>query len=102
MPSETPAQEIQRLEVEIHGYSVTFANTDSTDAVTRAHLQAQMDQRTRRIQELQGYRPLGFVTRWSLRAAAVVAGWNAVGLSAWWMQAGLVLLAVFLAFYSLA
>lgn len=102
MPSETPAEEIQRLETEIHGYSATFANTDATDTVTRTHLQAQMNQRTRRIQELQSYRPLGFTARWSLRAAAMAAGWSAAEVSPWWIKASLVLLAGFLAFYSLA
>ncbi|MFD7554204.1 hypothetical protein ACFV9E_06645 [Streptomyces sp. NPDC059835] len=101
MPWETVAEEIARLEAERHLHSATFANTSPSDAVTRAHLQQEMDRRTARIQELQQQRPLGFLTRWLLRSGALAAAWGAIEFGPWWIRTGLGLLAAGLAFYSL-
>lgn len=78
MARETPEEEIRRLESEIHGYSATFANTDPGDAVTRPHLQEQMNARTRRIQELrEGPAGLSGPARFILGCLAGGAGWGA-------------------------
>ncbi|MFF7601296.1 hypothetical protein [Streptomyces mirabilis] len=74
MSFETADEEIERLEAERHSSSETFKNTDPADAVTRAHLQEEMNRRTNRIQELQElqqHQPLGFFARRGLRAAAL-------------------------------
>lgn len=101
MSWETAEEEIARLEAERHGYSLTFANTSESDAVTRAHLQTEMDRRTTRIQDLQSIQPLGFLARWSLRTVALAAAWGAVQLGPWWAKAPLALAAAVLAFFSL-
>ncbi|MET9427916.1 MULTISPECIES: hypothetical protein [unclassified Streptomyces] len=101
MSFETADEEIERLEVERHRYSETFKNTDPADAVTRAHLQAEMDRRTARIQELQQHQPLGFFARWGLRTASLALLWGVWEVGPWWGKVGCVLLAAFLAFYSL-
>ena len=101
MSLETADEEIERLEAERHSYSETFKNTSESDAITRAHLQQEMDRRTARIQELQQHQPLGFFARWGLRTAAIAAVWAAFEFGPWWVKVGLGLLAAFLAFYSL-
>ncbi|MFD9038810.1 hypothetical protein [Streptomyces bottropensis] len=98
---ETPEEEIARLEGERHTYSLTFANTSETDPVTRAHLQHEMDRRTNRIVELQQLKPLGFLARWGLRAAALLGAWGALEVGPWWAKALLGLLAASFAFLSL-
>ncbi|WJV51782.1 hypothetical protein [Streptomyces flavofungini] len=99
--AETADEEIERLEAERHSYSETFKNTSTTDTVTRAHLQAEMDRRTTRIQELQQHQPLGLLPRWGLRTASLALLWGAWGIGPWWAKLGCVLLAAFLALYSL-
>ncbi|WP_413804232.1 MULTISPECIES: hypothetical protein [Streptomyces] len=101
MSFETADEEIERLEAERHSYSETFKNTAESDTVTRAHLQTEMDRRTARIQELQQHQPLGFFARWGLRAASLALLWGAWEVGPWWAKLGCVLLAAFLAFYSL-
>ncbi|MFI2214959.1 hypothetical protein [Streptomyces sp. NPDC020141] len=100
MSYETADEEIERLEAERHRYSATFANTSESDTVTRAHLQAEMDRRTARIQELQEHQPFGFFARWGLRAAALAALWGVFEFGPWWVKICLGLLALFLTFYS--
>ncbi|MEU6331516.1 hypothetical protein ABZ851_30195 [Streptomyces sp. NPDC047049] len=98
---ETAHEEIRRLETERHHYSETFRNTSETDPVTRAHLQEEMDRRTARIRALQEQRPLGFLARWALRAAAAGAAWCAFQADPWWGKALLGALGLALAFLSL-
>jgi hypothetical protein len=76
---ETPEEEIERLEGERHRHSETFRNTDPGDTVTRTALQQEMDQRTRRIQELQSEEPMSFLGKlgcWGLAAAAAFGTWE--------------------------
>ncbi|MFF1497406.1 hypothetical protein [Streptomyces sp. NPDC058304] len=101
MSFETADEEIARLEAERHSYSETFKNTHESDTVTRAHLQMDMDRRTARIQELQQHQPFGFFARWGLRLAALAALWGTLQVESWWVRIGFILLAAFLAFYSL-
>ncbi|MFD3422669.1 hypothetical protein [Streptomyces decoyicus] len=98
---ETAHEEIRRLEAERHRYSETFHNTSEADPVTRTHLQEEMDRRTTRIRELQEQRPLGFLARWGLRAAAAGAAWCAVQVGPWWGKTLLGTVALALAFLSL-
>ncbi|MCC9310117.1 hypothetical protein LN042_24125 [Kitasatospora sp. RB6PN24] len=99
---ETPEDEIRRLEGERHNHSATFANTSPEDTVTRAHLQREMDWRTNRIIELQSLRGHGFFARWTLRLLAAGAAWGAIEVPYLWAKIALGVLALFLAFYSLA
>jgi hypothetical protein len=99
---ESPEDEISRLEHERHNHSMTFANTSPEDAVTRSHLQHEMDWRTKRIIELQSLRGHGFSARWTLRLLAAGAGWGAIETPYLWVKIALGVLALFLAFYSLA
>ncbi|MEE1741200.1 hypothetical protein PUR49_32535 [Streptomyces sp. BE147] len=98
---ETADQEIARLEAERHRYSETFSNTAETDAVTRSHLQEEMDRRTARIRKLQEQRPLGFLARWAMRAAAASAAWGFFQVGPWWARTLLGFLMLTLAFLSL-
>ncbi len=78
MTRETPEEEIRRLESEIDGYSRTFVNTDPADMVTRPRLQAEMDARTRRIEELkEGPAGLSGPARFILGCLAGGAAWGA-------------------------
>lgn len=101
MSFETTEDEIGRLEAERHTYSATFANTSESDAVTRAHLQEEMDARTARIRELQQEQPLGFFARWTMRAAAGGAAWGAWEVDWLWARIALAVIAAALAFFSL-
>ncbi|MBB0247359.1 hypothetical protein FNQ90_25360 [Streptomyces alkaliphilus] len=96
-----PEEEIEQLEAERHRYAATFSHTDPNDTVTRAHLQHEMDWRTRRIQQLQEQRPLGWGARLALRGAALAAAWAAWQVDPLWATITLGLLAAFLAFLSL-
>ncbi|MFJ8676733.1 hypothetical protein [Streptomyces sp. NPDC093589] len=98
---ETAHEEIRRLEYERREHSETFRNTSEADTVTRVHLQEEMDRRTARIRELQEQRPLGFLARWGLRAAAAGAAWCAFQVGPWWSRALLGALGLALAFLSL-
>jgi hypothetical protein len=99
---DSVAEEIARLERERHERSMTFANTAPDDPVTRAHLQHEMDWRTRRISELQAQQPLGFVARWGLRTAAALLTWGAWETPWTWAKVTLGVLAVVVAFFSLS
>ncbi|WP_103529703.1 hypothetical protein [Streptomyces sp. SM12] len=99
----TPEEEIDALERERHRYSNTFANTDPADVTTRAHLQHEMDWRTRRIQQLQEQdQPLGCLTVAALRLAAAGALWGAWAVDPTWATVALALLALLFGFFSLA
>ncbi|MFI7087701.1 hypothetical protein ACIBUR_29405 [Streptomyces anulatus] len=99
---ETVGEEIARLEGERHRYSETFRNTSDADVVTRSHLQMEMDRRTARIVELQEQRPLGFLARWVMRAAAAgIAIAAAAPAGPWWVRAALGAVALAVGFLSL-
>lgn len=93
MAWETPEDEIQRLEGERHGHSLTFANLDPADVVTRSHLQWEMDRRTERIRELQNERGLGPGERLTLWVLAMIAAWGTWEVRPLWLQILLGLLA---------
>ena len=94
MAWEEPKDEIQRLETERYAYSLTFANLDPADTVTRPHVQAEMNRRTERIRKLQNERgpdPLSRLTLWVLAMTAAWGAWEAGPL---WLKVPLGLLAV--------
>ncbi|CAM5592306.1 hypothetical protein [Streptomyces abikoensis] len=86
MPSETPDEAIQRLEAERHMYSETFKNTAADDAVTRAQLQQEMNQRTHQIQEIRADMAAGGDCLQRLVFLALGAG---AGAATWWWWAPL-------------
>lgn len=100
---ETPEEEISRLERERHMYSETFKHTGEEDTVTRAHLQSEMDRRTRRIIQLQEQPDgLGLVGRAVCVLMAAAAGYGVWTLDITWLRWTLGVLAAVLALMAFA